>query len=285
MIERVRLEPEEPFPGGRVRALVQASDADGGSLRLRYAWTLDGAPVGGDAPELALEQGRKGGDLELTVIASDGSAESAPAHARTVLGNRPPLLTGVVLEPAESLQVGGRVKAVPEAQDPDDDTLRYEVTWRVNGDAVPGSGLEFETKGLRRGDRIQAEIRATDGNVTTEPVTSRDVQIGNSAPRIVSRPETRFEDGVFHYAVEAKDPDGDRNLRFSLLRAPAGMSIDRFDGAIRWAPKPEQTGAHPVEVTVADSMGGQVVQAFEVTIGSEPGRPAVAPLPAAPAER
>jgi hypothetical protein len=115
-------------------------------------------------------------------------------------------------------------------------------------------------------------------------VASGELQIGNSAPRIVSRPETQFEDGVFRYAVEARDPDGDRNLRFSLLRGPEGMSIDRFDGGIRWAPRPDQKGVHGVEVAVEDPQGGQAVQGFEVRIGSEASGPAAASPPAAPAE-
>ena len=284
VIERVRLEPEVPIPGGHVRALVQASDPDGGSLRLRYAWTLDGAPVGSDAPELTLERGRKGAELALSVIGSDGSAESAPGHARTELGNRPPLLTGVLLEPAEGLQVGGIVKAVPEAQDPDDDPLRYEVEWRVNGTPFHENGLALDTRSLHRGDQIQVEVRATDGNITTEPVTSRELQIGNTAPKIVSRPQTQFEGGIFQYVVEAKDPDGDRHFRYSLVNAPEGMSIDRMGGEIRWQPRPDQSGKHAIEVAVEDGQGGKDSQVFEVTIGKEAGRPLAAPVPAARAE-
>lgn len=283
VIERVRFEPDEPIPGGHVRALVQASDPDGGSVRLRYAWTLGGAPLGTDAPEVSLERGHKAEDLAVTVTASDGSAESAPVRASTSLGNRGPQLLGVALEPAEGLQVGGTVKAVPEAQDPDDDPLRYEITWRVNGSSVQESGRELETQGLRRGDRIVAEVRATDGTVTTQSVTSRELQIGNSAPQIVSRPETRFEEGVFRYDVQAKDPDGERNLHFSLRGAPEGMTIDRLGGEIRWMPKPEQSGKHSIEVVVQDSQGAEAFQTFEVTIAKESAAPAPQETPAAPA--
>lgn len=282
VIARVRIEPEAPVPGGRVRALVDVSDPDGGAIRLQYAWTLAGAAIGADAPDLSLEQARKGQELEVVVIGSDGTAQSAPGRAHVILGNRAPRLSAVTLEPTSGLRIGGRVKAVPESSDPDDDVLRYEVTWLVDGNPVAGEGLELDTKRLRRGDRIRAQVRATDGLVTTEPITSHEVQIENSAPQIVSRPQTQFEGDVFQYVVEAKDPDGDRSLRFSLDRAPEGMTIDRFDGAIRWAPAPAQTGAHAVEVAVEDGQGGKSVQGFEVTIGRDP---AASAPPAAPAER
>jgi hypothetical protein len=283
-IAQVRLEPGEPLPGGRVRAVVEASGPDGGSLRLRYAWTVDGAPVGGDTPEITLDQGRKGQEVEVRVVASDGSSESAPMRASGVLGNRPPLMLGVVLEPKDGLQVGGVVKAVPDVKDPDDDVLQFEVTWLVNGQAISEHGLELATKGLHRGDRIQAELLASDGKVTTQPAKSQELQIGNSAPKIVSRPETRFEEGVFHYTVEAKDPDGDRSLHYSLASAPEGMTIDRTGGEIRWQPTVEQAGKHAVEVVVEDAQGGQDVQTFELTIGTAPGKSLQAPVPAAPAQ-
>lgn len=280
-IERVRLEPEEPVPGGRVRALVDARDPDGDAVRLRYVWMLGGVPIGGDAPDLVLESARKGDDLEVMVLASDGRAQSAAAKARAVVGNRPPLLTAVVLEPADGVPVGGIVKAFPEAQDADDEALRYEVEWLVNGVAAGDGELEFEARGLRQGDRIEARVRASDGRITTAPMTSRAIVVGNSPPEITSRPPVRFEGETIHYDVDATDPDGDSRLRFSLLQAPPGMEIDRFDGTIRWMPSTAQKGTHTVEVAVEDSHGGKAAQSFQVTIGSEPS----APGPAAAAEQ
>ncbi len=283
LIERVRLEPDEPIPGGRVRAVVRASDPDGGPVKLRYTWHIDGAVAGSDAPELVLDRGRKGSEVEVTVVASDGSVDSAPMRASTSIGNRRPQLSAVTLEPREGLRVGTVVKAVPEAQDPDEDALAYEVTWRVNGKPVSETGLEFDTKGLRRGDQIQAEVRASDGRVTTDAVTSPEVEIENSPPQIVSRPDIRFEDAVFHYDVRAEDPDGDRNLHYSLVSAPKGMTVDRLGGEIRWRPTLEQTGKHSVEVAVEDASGGKDVQLFEVTISIEESAPA-APAPASAEE-
>ena len=280
VVEQLAIEPLEPVPGGRVRAVVRASDPDGGSVQLRYAWRVGGLAVGGDVPELQLESGRKGQDVEVTVVAAGAGGESAPAHARAELGNRPPRLLAVALEPVDSLRLGTPVKAVPEASDPDDDTLRFEVAWLVNGQPTGATGLELDTARLRRGDRIQAKVRATDGTVTTDAVTSGELQIGNTPPEIVSKPDLHFEGDVLRYDVEARDADGDRNLRYSLHGGPEGMTIDRFDGVLTWKPTPEQAGKHPVSVAVEDSQGAVVVQDFEVTVGREP---AAAQPPAAPA--
>lgn len=284
VVGRVALDPASPVAGGRVRAVVQASDPDGGSVRLRYAWTLEGKPVGGDQPELLLAQARKGQDVEVVVIASDGIADGAPARARAELGNRPPRMVAVGLDPIENLGVGDTVKAVPEGEDPDADPLRYEVEWLVNDRPVAGKGLELSTKGLRSGDRVAARVRATDGRVTTDPLTSGVVAIGNSAPRITSRPSTAFEEGEFRYDVEATDADGDSTrLRYSLVDAPAGMTIDRLDGTITWRPTKEQTGKHRVEVVVEDVEGAKFGQEFELTIAAAAGTETV-PAAQAPPE-
>ncbi len=278
----VRVDPDEPLPGGRARAVVLANDPDGGSVQVHYVWTLRGEPVGGDSAEISLERARKGDELELKVVASDGKAQSESMGTRTFLGNSRPNLFAVALEPRSGLVVGGMVKAVPDARDADGDVLKYEVEWLVNGKPISHTGLELEAKALHRGDKVQASVRANDGSVTTDAVTSNELEVGNSAPKIVSLPATKFEEGVFVYVVEAKDADGERNLHFSLVKAPEGMTIDRLGGEIRWQPSLSQTGKHMVEVAVEDSQGAKDGQQFELTIGKESAPAAQAP--AAPAE-
>jgi hypothetical protein len=283
VISSVRLDPDEPLPGGRVHAVVQATDPDGGPVQLRYIWTLRGAPVSGESAELALDQAKKGDEVEVKVFASDGKAESEPMSTRTFLGNSRPNLFSVKLEPTSGLAVGGSVKAIPDARDADDDELQFQVEWLVNGSPIPETELVLEGKSLRRGDKVQARVRASDGAVTTDAVTSNTLEVGNSPPKIVSLPATKFENGVFVYTVEAKDPDGERNLHFSLVKAPEGMTIDRLGGEIRWQPTLNQTGKHTVEVAVEDSQGGKDGQQFELTIGKESAPSPAAQAPAAPA--
>jgi len=268
-VEKVLFEPDQPIAGGRVRAIVRVPEAIVGGLRLHYAWTVGGRALPADVPEITLDSVRKGDEVSVTVTASDGTRESAAVRTTTTIGNRRPQLIAVTLDPPHGLHVGDVVKAVPEANDPDGDALKYEVEWRVNGTPVPEHGLTLQTGRFHRGDRVVASVRASDGQVTTDPVASGEVQLENSPPRIVSRPQTRFENGVFRYLVEANDPDGDRELRFSLLSAPDGMTIDRMGGEIQWQPKPTQAGRHTIDVAVEDSHGGKDVQRFELNVGAE----------------
>ncbi|MCX5738665.1 MAG: Ig domain-containing protein, partial [Proteobacteria bacterium] len=125
------------------------------------------------------------------------------------------------------------------------------------------------------------------GDDESTPVESGYLELGNSAPSIVSQPTPGMgADGVYHYAVEASDPDGDRNLRYRLGKAPQGATVDPLLGEITWKPSLAQAGIHPIEVVVSDGRGGETKQTFEVTVREvveKTDASATPPPPAAPA--
>ena len=116
-----------------------------------------------------------------------------------------------------------------------------------------------------------------DGVDLSEPFEPGEVTLGNALPVIVSEPPTLGLDGHFHYEVRAEDPDGDRPLRYRLVRAPEGMIRVGSEAAIEWRPDASQAGRHEVEVVVEDTEGGATRQRFEVHVawpGSMPASPA-----------
>ena len=131
---------------------------------------------------------------------------------------------------------------------------------------------------FRRGDRIQLEALASDGDDESEPLRGPEIQVVNSPPRIVSTPEKIDEDGTFRYAVAVEDADDDRRLRYRLLEGPTGMTLNWLSGKLSWAPSEDQEGTHPVEIEVDDLAGGKDTQRFEIEVGLEE----PAPPPAAP---
>jgi hypothetical protein len=266
-VEAVSFEPREPQAGRELHAQVQTVDPDGDSVRLRFRWSVDGRSVPGRGASLVVPlEARKDVPVEVEVVASDGVTEAEPFFARTRVGNRPPAVAAVRLEPADAVRVGQELVALPEAHDPDDDPLDLRYEWRVNGKAVDHDGERFPTTGLRRGDRIQVRAYASDGRVESAPAESFPVPVGNAAPAITSTPSAVSADGVLRYAVQVSDPDGDRRLRFRLGEAPAGAHIDPVLGELTWKASREQVGVHPIEVVVEDGHGGKTSQRFEVTV-------------------
>ncbi len=277
VISRLRLEPAEPLSGDRIRAVATARDPDGDRVEISYRWSVADEPQAEDGAELQLEGVAKGDLVEVEVTASDGSWESERAYASAEIRNRRPVVVGVRLEPAPSVAPGEKLVAVAVGQDEDGDAVDYRYDWRVNGRSVDEDGPSLDTSAFDRGDEIQVYVTANDGESDSDAVESIVVQIGNANPEIVSDPTGFREDGRFVYQVEARDPDGDRNLRYSLRNAPEGMRVDPILGEVSWRPTPEQTGVHSVEVVVTDPQGAWTLQRFELNVAV-----AEAAAPAAP---
>jgi hypothetical protein len=100
-------------------------------------------------------------------------------------------------------------------------------------------------------------------------------------------PKPERDGDAFRYQFEAKDPDGDRSLRFSLVEGPQGMTIDPIYGIATWRPTKEQAGVQTIEVAVRDSQGASAALRFQVTVTATetpaPGAEGAAP-PAPPAK-
>ncbi|MDJ0848466.1 MAG: hypothetical protein QNK04_08820 [Myxococcota bacterium] len=279
-IRSVLFEPDPPLPGQRVGVRVAASDPEGVDLRYVYAWRLAGERIGRGQAGFVLPERSKGAPLEVSVIAHDGESESEPFVARTEVGNRPPKLLDLVMEPGNQVFVSDEIAASPRAEDPDGDPLSFEYIWLVNGRRVSEAGATLRSPHFKRGDRVEFQVRATDGETAGDPLAAPVIEIQNSPPVITSTPSGLDATGTFRYSPVVEDPDGDRRLRFRLTEAPEGMRIDWLAGRVSWRPGDEQTGKHAVTIEVDDSSGGIVTQSFSIDVALED---ADQPTPAAPA--
>jgi hypothetical protein len=78
--------------------------------------------------------------------------------------------------------------------------------------------------------------------------------------------------GLYLYKMQCYDPETylyrwNKQLpTYTLLQAPAGMSIGSFGGRIQWVPAPDQVGQHRVVVQVHDREGAAAHAIFTVTV-------------------
>lgn len=269
-VRSVRIEPPEPMPGERVRAVVDVDEPDGNRFAIGYTWFADGWELDRGAPSVDLPENLRAGDLiEVTVVVGDGIAESEPVRATTKVGNRRPRVVGLSVEPAGNVTPGQAIVVKPEASDTDGDDLEYEYTWTVNGEPQEidswGPQDRFPTEGLRSGDRIEVTVVARDRRgARSRPLSSGPIALGDAAPEILSAP-SGYDGGTFRYAIEARDPQGGQ-LHFSLRKRPEGMTVDPRRGEVVWLPKASQAGIHPVEVVVENRSGTRAIQAFDLEV-------------------
>lgn len=272
--------PTQPVSEGTLEARVEAKDPDGNLVQFAFTWLLNGRVIGeGARPAIQLPVLERGDRVELAVRANDGMLESEERRISARFENRPPEITFLYVTPQNKrIRRGDVLTAVPEASDPENDHIEFSYRWTVNG-AEAGSERQFDTQSLRRGDEIALEVVANDGFRESYPrKLAAPIKLVNSAPEIKQLPSLDRQGALLRYQFEAEDAEGDRNLRFFLDGAPAGMEIDAFSGLLTWEPTAQQAGKHLVKVGVKDSEGDASLFEWEVSVN------AAAPPPAAASE-
>lgn len=125
------------------------------------------------------------GSGDESPTAASGSSWEQPAAVVVVSDgeNEEPVIRSLRFEPAEAV-AGQRLRVVVDAEDPDQDSLEFGYTWRIDGQRMPSSGASVTLPSELASDAsISVEVVASDGHSTTEP-TRLSVSPGNRAPRV-----------------------------------------------------------------------------------------------------
>jgi hypothetical protein len=262
----VTLEPRAPRPGERITARAEVRDPEGDPTTVEYRWRIAGREVASRGPSILVENARRGDAIQVSAVARDASGESLPENAYAEVGNIPPRIVQVVMQPLGEVNASSDVTASPRASDPEGDAIEFHYRWRVNGSDVGGSSPTLTADHFKRGDRIELEVTASDGYDTSEPLRSAPIEVVNAPPRITSTPGAIGPDGVLRYPMQAEDPDGDRVFRYRLVEGPGGMTVGFSDGLLTWSPGPQDGGRHNVEVSVEDGFGASTTQRFSIDV-------------------
>ena len=236
---------------------VTATDADDDTL----SYSATGLPTGLSIDEVTgVISGTvpfgSDGTFPVTVTVTDGDASDQVSFDWTVAHtNRAPVVDSVVIDQS-SPKTDDTLSVTVIATDPD------------GSDPVPGlpvvQGHRPHLRGHRghpgpvaRGQRgqgrlISVEVTASDGTLSSAPVSSSPVTVINTAPS-VSTPEgqSSVEGDVISLGIQALDPDAD-TLSYSATGLPSGLDIDPSTGLISGTVATGSAGAHPVSITVSD---------------------------------
>jgi len=191
-----------------------------------------------------------------------GEAIQAPGVA---VRNSPPEIRGVRFVGGDG-RPGNTLGVEAEGYDSDGDLVQFEIAWQKNGQPA-GSGNRL-TAPVKRGDKVTVTVTPFDGKERGKSATLFR-EILNTPPVIDGQEEFQVTDNAVTFHVRASDADGDP-LTYSLKDAPAGMSIDRKTGLVRWVTSPGTTGRVPFTVIVSDGSGGESTARFTVTIAEQP---------------
>jgi hypothetical protein len=260
----VNLDPGSPASGETVEAQVRVENPDSVDYRLKYYWKVAGRVIKSDSASITLPKLPAGSQISLEVTLSSDAGWSDERVTTAEVYNAAPRIYD--LELSEGGDRGEELVVEAWANDPDGDPVEYRYTWFVNGRPSPVDGKTFPVGSLKRGDEIRVRVVAFDGGRESAPAESGTVGIANTSPDITSTPPRLGVSGVFRYQVTVDDPDGDRRLRYALVRGPRGMAIDPTSGKVTWKPEADQGGDNHVEIAVHDGHGGVGTQVFNVPI-------------------
>lgn len=211
----VVIQPSAPTTLDDLRAqiTVAPTDPEGGGVGLTYSWFRDGAPVPGGLDLMPASTTAKGQVWRVQVVAQDLEWDSEPFSAEITIGNAPPAIDALRVEPAAPASTHDLLLEI-EGVDPDDDALTYAVTWTRDGDPVPElDDLRVVPSDATRADQIwEATVIPSDDSDAGPPATVS-VKVGNTTPTLsgvrIAPDNPTVEQSIRAELLNPNDPDGD----------------------------------------------------------------------------
>lgn len=230
-----------------------------GSGSPTYRWEKNGQLIDGEqGARLARKMFARGDGITAVIIANGEEGRAA-----LTIQNAPPQVTSVTLTP-DNICRGVDITAVPAGSDADGDPIGYRYRWLVNGQELPEDTPVLKGDRFKGGDRISVKATPHDGYGAGREYATQAFTVPAAAPRFVSTPPPAFSGTTYVYDVKAEDPDGD-GLRYALLAAPPGMSINTSSGRVEW-PVTRQSGNYTIEIEAKNGKGLSTTQKYTLAI-------------------
>ncbi|OBU16225.1 hypothetical protein AYY19_03405 [Photobacterium aquimaris] len=238
--------------GDMLNILVKATDRDNDpvtySLKNKPAWlninslsgSIYGTPTESDI-----------GDVTVTVIASDGYKESTLQVVVHVVVEPTPIIT-MPEELTGETRKAFNVQII--ASDPNNKALIYSVSGNPSWMHIDSAtGVLSGTPGRDDDGESIISVTVSNGEQQATFVLKVDIEDANKAPVLTPIADQTMTAGkAIDLQVKATDADQDP-LTYTVVNAPAWLSINSKTGVITAAPEIDVTGDFIITVTATDS--------------------------------
>lgn len=204
-------------------------------------------------------------------VAFDNAAEDRFLPGITLLArsNRAPRFTSA---PNPTVAVGGTYRYSAMTTDPDGQRVVYSVQSGPDGLSIHAAlGIVSWSPVASDLGTHSVVLLASDGrdgtstqsfNITVVSTLPNRPPVFTTTPNVGAAPGT-----LYKYAAAARDADGDV-VTFALTNGPTGATITP-GGLLQW---PNAiAGNYPIKITASDSRGGESVQNYTLSVGSQSG--------------
>src|SRR3989344_6055352 len=207
---------------------------------------------------------------QVTVQASDNNLTSLQLFTITVANtNDDPTLTQNIPDQTWNEDNNLTINLSNYFQDLDNDVLAFTVLTSPNNITVSiASSIATLIPDANFNGITAIAFTASDSSSSVNSnLIQLTVQSVNDAPIITSTPNPNAtEDLLYQTDVDAFDPDND-TVSYSLITAPANMTIDLASGLISWTPINSQVGINQVTVQASDN-NLTSLQLFTITVAN-----------------
>lgn len=194
---------------------VGATDGDGDTVNMAYAWYVNEAEVPGEVTQTLTGSVFDKGNLVYCVITpDDGTLTGTPVTSNTVeIQNSPPTGVAVDVAPNPATPTDTLVATATGWADADPaDSEDWNYDWFVNGTAAGSGGASLAGE-FAKGDEVYVVATPYDGVEEGNPVQSDIVNILNTPPSLTAAQLTPIDpilsDLLTCTPVGPSDPDGD----------------------------------------------------------------------------
>ena len=202
------LVPANPRPTDDITAVATASDPDGTTPTILFAWTRNGISQGVTGDTFPASLTGRDDVVGVTCTADDGTGDgSGMSTDVTVFNTAPAMLTVDISAPATA---GTDLGCFATGSDADGDPLSFDYAWTIDG-APAGSGPTLSGALLTRGAVVGCSATVSDGFESAGPlgdtVTVTDAPASMTACAV--SPATPDTHSTLIASSSATDPDGD----------------------------------------------------------------------------
>lgn len=212
----LEIRPAAPVTGDAIEAIVAVPPvaADGSAVTTTWSWTRDGVDAGIAEPTIEAGIVARGETWSVTAQASSADGSAAPASATVLVGDAPPSLGTVEVEPTTPVAGDALTCLHDPPADLDDDSYAIAYRWEVEGLDVGETTPVLVGAPFARGDAVRCvAVLADDATGATFEFASAPVRVGNLAPSVgaprISPSAPTEADTIACTATEVRDADGD----------------------------------------------------------------------------
>ena len=254
---------------------VEATDSDGDALTYSLTAKPSGMTIDGNTGVITWAPITTG-SYDVTVEVSDGKLSDVQSFTITVSEpeptNQAPLITSI---PVTSVILRETYTCTVEATDPDGDTLTYSFAACPVGMTINSTTGAINWTPTALGN-FGVTVKVSDGklsDIRSFTIIVSPVPVG---PTIVFLSPLEAIVGELYTGQVTATPGSNATLAFSLIGAPAGMTINSITGLINWIPA--AAGEQTVTIVVIDGLGLSDSKDFTIIVNPANQAPVITPI-------